>query len=124
MEISFRTATVCHLGNIAYLLKRPLKWDPVKEQFIGDDELLVGVDDLRGLRNAQRIRGALTDLLEQFDLGDHAFPVLDEVAQHVEDLRLDLADAVLTIPLERGVESLNVAASAAICSGSFWRNGR
>jgi len=38
VEIGCRSVTVCHLGNIAYWLKRPLKWDPVKEQFIGDDE--------------------------------------------------------------------------------------
>jgi predicted dehydrogenase len=37
VEIGCRSATVCHLGNIAYLLNRPLKWDPVKEQFIGDE---------------------------------------------------------------------------------------
>jgi len=35
-EIGHRSSTVCHLGNIAMLLKRPLKWDPVKEEFIGD----------------------------------------------------------------------------------------
>ena len=29
---------VCHLGNLAYRLGRPLKWDPVEEQFVGDDE--------------------------------------------------------------------------------------
>jgi len=38
IEIAHRTATVCHLGNIAYWLKRPLKWDKVKEEFIGDAE--------------------------------------------------------------------------------------
>ncbi len=38
VEIGCRSVTVCHLGNIAYMLKRPLKWDPVKEEFIGDDE--------------------------------------------------------------------------------------
>jgi len=37
-EIGHRSSTLCHLGNIAMLLKRPLKWDPVKEQFIGDSE--------------------------------------------------------------------------------------
>ncbi|MBM4085833.1 MAG: hypothetical protein FJ272_13680 [Planctomycetes bacterium] len=37
VEIGCRSVSVCHLGNIAYWLKRPLKWDPVKEQFIGDD---------------------------------------------------------------------------------------
>ncbi len=38
IEFAHRTATVCHLGNIAYELKRPLKWDPVKEVFPGDEE--------------------------------------------------------------------------------------
>ena len=37
-EIGHRSSTVCHLGNIAMLLDRPLKWDPQAEQFIGDDE--------------------------------------------------------------------------------------
>jgi hypothetical protein len=32
VEISHRAATVCHLGNIAYELKRSFKWDPVKEE--------------------------------------------------------------------------------------------
>jgi len=38
VEIGHRSATVCHLGNIAMLLKRKLRWDPVQEQFAGDDE--------------------------------------------------------------------------------------
>jgi len=38
IEIAHRTATHCHLGNIAYWLKRPLKWDPVKEEIVGDVE--------------------------------------------------------------------------------------
>jgi predicted dehydrogenase len=38
VEIGHRTATVCNLGNLAYQLKRPLHWDPVKEEFINDDE--------------------------------------------------------------------------------------
>lgn len=33
VEIGHRTATVCNIGNIAYELNRPLKWDPVKEVF-------------------------------------------------------------------------------------------
>jgi len=37
-EIGHRSSTVCHLGNIAMLLDRPLRWDPQKEQFIGDSE--------------------------------------------------------------------------------------
>lgn len=38
IEIAHRTATVAHLGNIAYWLQQPLKWDPVKEQIIGNPE--------------------------------------------------------------------------------------
>ncbi len=38
VETAHRVATVCHLGNIAYELKRPLRWDPVKEEFPGDEE--------------------------------------------------------------------------------------
>ncbi|MHC4681206.1 MAG: Gfo/Idh/MocA family protein, partial [Planctomycetota bacterium] len=37
-ETGHRSSTVCHLGNIAMLLGRRLKWDPQKEQFIDDDE--------------------------------------------------------------------------------------
>jgi predicted dehydrogenase len=38
MEIAHRACTVCHLGNLAYWLGRPLKWDPVKEEILGDPE--------------------------------------------------------------------------------------
>ena len=38
VEIGCRSVTVCHLGNIAYRLRRPLKWDPSKEEFPGDEE--------------------------------------------------------------------------------------
>jgi predicted dehydrogenase len=38
IQIAHRTLIVCHLGNIAYWLKRSLKWDPVKEEIIGDPE--------------------------------------------------------------------------------------
>jgi len=37
-EVGCRSITVCHLGNIAYWLKRPLEWDPEKEQFLNDPE--------------------------------------------------------------------------------------
>jgi predicted dehydrogenase len=37
-EIGHRTATICHLNNIAMKLQRTLKWDPQSEQVIGDDE--------------------------------------------------------------------------------------
>lgn len=38
VEVGHRSTTVCHLGNIAMLLKRKLRWDPDAERFIGDDE--------------------------------------------------------------------------------------
>ncbi len=38
VEIGHRTATVCNLGNLAYELKRPLHWNPRKEEFSNDDE--------------------------------------------------------------------------------------
>lgn len=38
IEIGASSVTVCHLGNIAYRLQRPLKWDPKREVFVGDDE--------------------------------------------------------------------------------------
>ena len=37
-ETGCRSTTVCHLGNLAYRLKRPLKWDPDNERFIGDEQ--------------------------------------------------------------------------------------
>jgi predicted dehydrogenase len=37
-EIGHRTATFCHLGNIARWTGRKLQWDPIKEQFAGDAE--------------------------------------------------------------------------------------
>ena len=37
-EIGAHSATVCHIGNIAYWLNRPLQWDPIHERFIGDEE--------------------------------------------------------------------------------------
>jgi predicted dehydrogenase len=38
VEIGQRTATVCNIGNIAYKLKRPLKWNPETERFENDAE--------------------------------------------------------------------------------------
>jgi predicted dehydrogenase len=38
VEIGHRTATVCNIGNLAYDLKRPLQWNPHKEEFKNDDE--------------------------------------------------------------------------------------
>ena len=38
VEVGHRTASVCHLGNLAMLLKRKIRWDPEREQIVGDDE--------------------------------------------------------------------------------------
>jgi predicted dehydrogenase len=37
-EIGARSAAICHLANIGYRLRRPLKWDPGKEEFPADSE--------------------------------------------------------------------------------------
>ena len=37
-EVSHRVATILHLGNLAIRLGRKLQWDPIKEEFIGDEE--------------------------------------------------------------------------------------
>jgi predicted dehydrogenase len=37
-EIGARSAAICHLANIGYRLRRPLKWDPAKEEFPDDSE--------------------------------------------------------------------------------------
>jgi len=38
VEIGHRSATVCHLGNIARLLGRRLQWDAKAELFVGDED--------------------------------------------------------------------------------------
>ena len=38
LETGIRTASICHILNIARYLGRSLKWDPKNEVFIGDDE--------------------------------------------------------------------------------------
>ncbi|KPK39754.1 MAG: oxidoreductase [Phycisphaerae bacterium SG8_4] len=38
IETGCRSVSVCHLGNIAYKLRRPLRWDPERELFVGDDD--------------------------------------------------------------------------------------
>ena len=37
-EVGHRSASICHLGVIAIRLGRKLRWDPVKEEFVGDAE--------------------------------------------------------------------------------------
>lgn len=36
VETGHRTSSVCNISNIAYELQRPLKWNPNKEEFVGD----------------------------------------------------------------------------------------
>jgi len=52
VEYAHRVATVCHLGNIALMLGRDLKWNPDKEEFVNDVEANRLVD--RPRRNIQR----------------------------------------------------------------------
>ena len=37
-EVAHRSITACHVANICKRLDRPIKFDPVREQVIGDDE--------------------------------------------------------------------------------------
>ncbi len=38
VEVGHRSVSVCHLGNISIRLGRPIRWDPAKEEIIGDEE--------------------------------------------------------------------------------------
>ncbi|MBN2580830.1 MAG: Gfo/Idh/MocA family oxidoreductase [Pirellulales bacterium] len=38
VEVGHHTAALCHLGNIAMRLKRKIRFDPQKEQILGDEE--------------------------------------------------------------------------------------
>lgn len=38
VETGHRATTLCHLVNICRTVQRKLKWDPVKEQFVGDEQ--------------------------------------------------------------------------------------
>ncbi len=38
LESAIRSDTISHMSNICIRLKRPIKWDPKKEQIIGDPE--------------------------------------------------------------------------------------
>ena len=47
VETGHRSATVCHLGNIARWTNRKLRWDPVQEIFPGDAEANGYLDRIR-----------------------------------------------------------------------------
>jgi hypothetical protein len=38
VDVGHRVITLPIIANISYLLGRKLNWDPVREQFIGDEE--------------------------------------------------------------------------------------
>lgn len=38
VEVGHRSASVCHLANIAMKLKRKLRWDPDEERFVNDEQ--------------------------------------------------------------------------------------
>ncbi len=38
VEIGHRSISVAHLGVISVRMKRPLKWNPAREQFVDDPE--------------------------------------------------------------------------------------
>ncbi len=38
VEVAHRSISVAHLGNIAMMLRRKVRWDPIKEEFIHDPE--------------------------------------------------------------------------------------
>ncbi len=38
VDVAHRVITACHLGNVAIHLKRKIRWDPKKEQIVGDPE--------------------------------------------------------------------------------------
>ena len=40
VEVGHSTCTACTLGNIAHEVKHAIKWDPDKQVFVGDDELM------------------------------------------------------------------------------------
>ena len=37
-EVAHRATTACHIANICLCLRRPLKWDPTREGFVGDED--------------------------------------------------------------------------------------
>ena len=44
IEAAQRALTVCHLGNIVYWLGRTIRWDPIKEEIVGDPEAARWID--------------------------------------------------------------------------------
>jgi len=38
VDVAHRVITACHLGNVSMRLKRAIRWDPEKEEAVGDAE--------------------------------------------------------------------------------------
>ena len=38
VDVAHRVITACHLGNVSMHLKRAIRWDPEKEEVVGDAE--------------------------------------------------------------------------------------
>jgi predicted dehydrogenase len=53
VEVGHRSASICHLANIAMTLKGKLRWDPEKERFIDDDQANLMLS--RPMRNPWRL---------------------------------------------------------------------
>jgi hypothetical protein len=49
IDVAVRSDTICHLGDIAMRLGRKLRWDPAREEFVGDDQ--ANAMTLRALRS-------------------------------------------------------------------------
>ncbi len=47
VEVGHRSASLCHLGNLAIRLGRNIKWDPDRQQIIGDDEASRMIDPIK-----------------------------------------------------------------------------
>lgn len=55
VAIGARSVTVCHLGNLALWLGRPIKWNPVQEEILGDEAAARWLD--RPMRPPYRLHG-------------------------------------------------------------------
>ncbi|MHB8898482.1 MAG: Gfo/Idh/MocA family protein [Thermoguttaceae bacterium] len=55
VEVAHRVITACHLGNLSMHLGRPVRWDPEKEEVVGDAEAAGSVYVGRQQRGTYRI---------------------------------------------------------------------
>jgi hypothetical protein len=55
VEVGHRSCTVCNLGNIAYELGRPVRWNPDTESFIDDPQAEKVSFSKRDYRNGYKL---------------------------------------------------------------------